>query len=111
MTDSSNIVKIVSWNIARRAECWEHLIDMGADVALLQEAAEPPTEFADRIDVDPARWRTAGGDWRSTACMARGCREALESRIGGVDRGQSPFPTQDPENSQSAVWVRSLPRT
>ena len=62
MTDSSKFVKIVSWNIARRAECWDHLIDMGADVALLQEAAEPPPEFADRIDVDPARWRTAGGD-------------------------------------------------
>ena len=39
MTDSSKIVKIVSWNIARRAKCWERLIEMGADVALLQEAA------------------------------------------------------------------------
>ena len=62
MTDSSSIVKIVSWNIARRAKCWERLIDMGADVALLQEASEPRAELADRIDVDPAPWRTAGGD-------------------------------------------------
>ena len=49
--DSPSIVKILSWNIARRAECWERLIDMGGDVVLLQEAAEPPPEFADRIDV------------------------------------------------------------
>ena len=62
MTDSSSIVKIVSWSIARRAKCWERLIDMGADVALLQEASEPPAGLADRIDVDPAPWRTAGGD-------------------------------------------------
>ena len=62
MIDSSKFVKIVSWNIARRAECWQHLIRSGADVALLQEATEPPAEFADRIDVDPAPWRTAGGD-------------------------------------------------
>ena len=35
-------VKILSWNIARRAEPWRRLLDMDADVALLQEAAPPP---------------------------------------------------------------------
>ena len=33
-------MKIISWNIARRKECWERLLDLGADLALLQEAAE-----------------------------------------------------------------------
>ena len=55
-------VKIISWNIARRANCWKHLLGLHADVALLQEAAEPPPEIAERIEVDPAPWRMAGRD-------------------------------------------------
>lgn len=42
-------MKIISCNIARRADCWEHLLSLDADVALLQEATEPPSEIAKRI--------------------------------------------------------------
>ncbi len=42
---------------------------MDADIALLQEAGEPPYEVAERIEVDPAPWGTAGVDaaraWRT----------------------------------------------
>ena len=55
-------MKIVSWNIGRRSECWKQLLDTGADIALLQEATEPPPEIAERIEVDPAPWCTAGAD-------------------------------------------------
>lgn len=30
--------RVVSWNIAKRWEPWRQLVDMGADIALLQEA-------------------------------------------------------------------------
>jgi endonuclease/exonuclease/phosphatase family metal-dependent hydrolase len=55
-------VKIISWNIAHRSQPWYWLLEMDADLALLQEAAEPPPEVAKRIEVDPEPWRTAGAD-------------------------------------------------
>ena len=54
-----NSVKIVSWNVAHRREPWHCLLDMDADVALLQEAGKPPPDVAARIEIDPAPWRTA----------------------------------------------------
>ena len=53
-------VKVISWNIDGRAAPWHRLIAMDADVALLQEAGEPPQDLVRPIDVDPAPWRTAG---------------------------------------------------
>ena len=48
-------VVAVSWNIAKRYEPWRHLLEMNADVALLQEAGHPPpADVADRIDTGPA---------------------------------------------------------
>ena len=72
MATDPKVVKMISWNIAHRAECWKCLANTDADVALLQEAAKPPREIAERFDVDPASWHTAGGDvdvprlWRAT---------------------------------------------
>ena len=67
------MMKIISWNIARRSEPWRCLLDMGADIALLQEAAEPPSKVAQCIEVNPGPWHTAGADanrqWR--AAIAR----------------------------------------
>ena len=39
-------VTVVSWNIARSHEPWRQLLQMDADVALLQEAAPPPDDAA-----------------------------------------------------------------
>ena len=39
-------VTVVGWNIAKRGEPWRELMRMGADVALLQEAAPPPDDVA-----------------------------------------------------------------
>ena len=60
------MTKIISWNIARRREPWRHLLDMDADIALLQEAAEPPPEIAARVAIDPAPWRLVGADANPT---------------------------------------------
>ena len=35
-------IKVVSWNIAKRRKPWEELVEMGADVALLQEVGRIP---------------------------------------------------------------------
>jgi endonuclease/exonuclease/phosphatase family metal-dependent hydrolase len=62
-------VKITAWNIARREEGWRSLVDSDADIALLQEAAEPPADIERMFDIDPAPWETAGAGqnrpWRT----------------------------------------------
>ncbi len=62
-------VRIVSWNIARREGAWRYLLDTDYDIALLQEAAEPPSDVMRRVHIDPAPWQTAGAglnrSWRA----------------------------------------------
>ena len=41
--------KIVSWNIAARQKPWRQLLEMDADVTLLQEAGDPPPDVAERL--------------------------------------------------------------
>jgi len=57
-------VKIVSWNIACKHAAWSCLLKTDADVALLQEASEPPPEVAKRIEAGPEPWHTPGVDAR-----------------------------------------------
>jgi endonuclease/exonuclease/phosphatase family metal-dependent hydrolase len=62
-------VKLISWNINRRVEAWQTLLESGADIALLQEASQPPADVATRLEVSPGTWRTAGAatrPWRAT---------------------------------------------
>lgn len=54
------MLKILSWNINRSREPWQRLIDCDADIALLQEATEPPAEIASRYDVGSEPWETHG---------------------------------------------------
>lgn len=62
-------MKLVTWNIAGREEAWRYILNIDADLALLQEAAEPPDDVAKLIEVNPAPWRTAGAGknrpWRA----------------------------------------------
>ncbi len=53
-------MKIISWNIGQMKEPWHLLLDMDADLALLQEASVPPPELAGRLEVDPGPWEIAG---------------------------------------------------
>ncbi len=71
-------MKIISWNIARRSECWRRLLHTGADLALLQEAAMPPPDVAKCIEVNPGPWLTAGGD---SNCPWRAAIVRLSDRI------------------------------
>ena len=47
------MIKVVSWNIAKRHQPWRELLEMDADVALLQEAGNPPWDVAEQLDVGP----------------------------------------------------------
>ena len=52
-TELTMTAKVVCWNVAKRHEPWRRLVEMGADVALLQEAGDPPTDVAGRVDTGP----------------------------------------------------------
>ena len=88
-------IRIVSWNIARRTKPWYELLDMDADIALLQEAAEPPAKVRNRITVDSEPWTTAGEDsgrtrrWR-TAVVALSDRVEVEWFGSGPVGGERP---------------------
>lgn len=62
-------MKIISWNIAHRKEPWFHLLNLDADVALLQEASQPPIEVQQKISVDDEAWETVNpvknSSWRT----------------------------------------------
>ena len=54
MAEREQHIKVVSWNIATRREPWRQLVNMEADVALLQEAGSVPSDVADMVDTGPA---------------------------------------------------------
>ena len=58
------MVKVISWNIAHREEAWRALCDTDADIALVQEATEPPADMPPSFEYRPATWRTAGAGHR-----------------------------------------------
>ena len=43
--------RVVCWNIAARHQPWRQLLEMDADVALLQEAKNPPPDVAGRVGI------------------------------------------------------------
>ena len=58
------MVKVISWNIAHREQAWHALCDTDADIALVQEATEPPADMPPSFEYRPATWRTAGAGHR-----------------------------------------------
>lgn len=63
-------MKVISWNIGRRPQPWRRLLDMDIDLALLQEASEPPADVAERIQADPAI-EVDGAPWETMIVGAR----------------------------------------
>jgi len=51
-------MKIISWNMAHRKESWSHFLNSNSDIALLQEAAEPPVDVRQKIVTDNQPWVT-----------------------------------------------------
>ncbi|MCY4653448.1 MAG: hypothetical protein OXC95_09825 [Dehalococcoidia bacterium] len=65
------MLKIISWNIARRHTAWRCLPDSDADIALLQEAGMPPDDVAARIDVAPVLFLDENGHRISRSAIAK----------------------------------------
>lgn len=74
------MVKLVSWNIAKRRAAWRELCEMDADVALLQEAGNVPSDVSGAVDDgpraswDPQAWNADYGDRWSTGLSERWCK-------------------------------------
>ena len=47
------VTMVVSWNIATMHEPWRELVEMDADVALLQEVGTVPEDVLDRVELSP----------------------------------------------------------
>ena len=65
------MIKIISWNIARRHASWRCLLCSDADIALLQEASLPPDDVAARIEVDPVLFLHENGHRISRSAIAK----------------------------------------
>ena len=52
--------KIVSWNIAKRHKPWKELVEMDADVALLQEVGAVPPVGGPRTHASPSGQGSTG---------------------------------------------------
>ncbi|MCY4369692.1 MAG: hypothetical protein OXF41_09810 [bacterium] len=58
------VTTVVCWNIDRRHNAWRRLVEMGADVALLQEAGRVPYDVVGKVDTGPGEhWDSHG--WNS----------------------------------------------
>lgn len=69
-------VAVVSWNIAKKHEPWRELVRMGADVALLQEAAPPPDDIGP-LDIGP-REAWDSHSWNSDWWHGRGWKALFD---------------------------------
>lgn len=86
------MLSILSWNMAHRSELWRTLPTTGADVALLQEAGEPPHEITSILDLDDEPWRTEGTKQRRWRTAIVGLNDNVK-----IDRikSQSLFEVKD----------------
>ena len=126
------MVKVISWNIAHREQAWRALCDTDADIALVQEAPEPPADMPPPFEYRPATWRTAGAGhrpWRAAVVKlsSRIDVEWLEptpiekaqagdftvSRAGTLDAAIVTPPTGDAfvVVSMYALWEKPYPTT
>ena len=126
------MVKVISWNIAHREQAWRDLCNTDADIALVQEASEPPADMPPPFEYRPATWRTAGAGhrpWRAAVVKlsSRIDVEWLEptpiekaqagdftvSRAGTLDAAIVTPPTGDAfvVVSMYALWEKPYPTT
>jgi exonuclease III len=94
-------MKLISWNIAGRKEAWHRLLDTDADVALLQEAREPPPDVAAKTVVDTEPWLTYGSETK------RPWRAAIVRLTNNVQiKWQTPSSLENTKQSTFAVSRR-----
>jgi hypothetical protein len=57
------MVKMIAWNIAQCTDARRLLLEWDADIALIQEAKEPPSDLAARVTVDANPWQIGSFDF------------------------------------------------
>ena len=85
------MTKVVCWNMNHKLKSWQKLVQMGADVALLQEPCGVPYDVADRVAIEPPEhWEAWDSCLRESAGPTQphhrrpAYREAVRSREGGL---------------------------
>ncbi len=96
------MIRIISRNINGQTSIWDHLQRFGADIALLQEAREPPPSAAGSFEVESNEpWRTEG------AGLNRPWRTAVVKLSGRVQlTGRSLKPIEEARPGELAVSRR-----
>lgn len=84
--------------MAHRAQLWDDVLASDADVALLQEAPEPPADVASRVRMDHQPWRIEGGNSR---CNWRAAAVALNPGVEAT--WHEPKPIKEAEGGEFAV--------
>ena len=69
-------IRVVSWNIAKRQAPWHVLAAMDADIALIQEAGQPPTDLTG-LDIGPKESYDSH-HWNSDWWHGRGWKNLYE---------------------------------
>ena len=103
------MIRIVSWNIAKRRAAWRELCTMDVDVALLQEAGNVPSDVAHAVDDgpreswDPQVWNADYGSRWSTGLSERWCKIVKLSDRVEVEWFKQVSPISMPEKDEIAV--------
>jgi exonuclease III len=111
------MMKMITWNIAQSADVWSLLFDSNADVALLQEAREPPADVAAKVQVNPDPWRTGSSrSWRAAIVKlsnhvniewleAKSLSDAQAGELGVGRTGTLAAATVTPSSGDSIIAV------
>ena len=93
------MIRVVSWNIAKKHAAWRCLPHMDADVALIQEVGEPPPDVAGCLDIGPkdswsalswnsdwwhGRWRWLSDRWSMVVKLSDRVEVEWFKQIGPV---------------------------
>ena len=100
MTKGSTTMRLISWNIARRADPWRLLVsDPSIDIALLQEATPPPSDVACHVwpELQSDAWSAGYTQQRFRTAIAR-----LSSRVVMWGRRTTELGSTDPEALQAS---------
>lgn len=100
------MIKVVSWNISKRKDPWHELVQMArqddADVALLQEAGDPPPDLVHPLPYGNADfWR--GHEYEGGAIYDRWCLVVQLSDRVDIERFRAVPPISEPGEQDIGV--------